>query len=84
MIRALTAQGHKPAGPPFGRYERTDSGFFVVAGFPSPAPITAVGRVEADSLPGGPAARAPTAPTAMVITTSLGARGLGHKDADQY
>lgn len=56
VIRVLTAQGHNPAGPPFGRYERTDSGFFVVAGFPSPAPITAVGRVEADRLPGGPAA----------------------------
>ena len=36
VIRTHHAQGQKPAGPPFGRYERTESGFFVVAGFPYP------------------------------------------------
>ena len=49
VIRALTAQGHKPAGPPFGRYERTDSGFFVVAGFLAPllSPRSAGSRLTA-------------------------------------
>src|SRR5512133_1835059 len=56
VMRVLNAQGQYPAGPPFGRYERTESGFFIVAGFPTPAPITASGRVEADTLPGGLAA----------------------------
>ena len=56
VMRALSAQRQQPAGPPFGRYEPEDSGFLVVAGFPAHDPITTVGRVEADSLPGGPAA----------------------------
>lgn len=43
-------------GPPFRRYERTQREFFIVAGFPTRAPITATGRVEADTLPGGLAA----------------------------
>jgi effector-binding domain-containing protein len=56
VMRVLDAQDLQPTGPPFGRYEREEGGFFVVAGFPTRAPITAVGQVEADSLPGGPAA----------------------------
>jgi effector-binding domain-containing protein len=56
VMRVLNAQGLQPTGPPFGRYERKEGGFSVVAGFPTRTPITAVGHVEADSLPGGPAA----------------------------
>lgn len=56
VMQVLHAQGQYPAGPPFGRYERTESGFFCVAGFPTSAPITAAGRVEPDTLPGGLAA----------------------------
>ena len=57
VMGVLGAEGQQPAGPPFGRYERVDNGFLVVAGFPTRAPISAVGRVEPDILPGGLAAR---------------------------
>jgi effector-binding domain-containing protein len=53
VMHVLNTEGQQPAGSPFGRYERTDSGFSIVAGFPTPAPIAPLGRVEADILPGG-------------------------------
>jgi effector-binding domain-containing protein len=53
VIHMLTAEGQEPAGPPFGRYEKTDSGFSIVAGFPTLAPVAPLGRVQADTLPGG-------------------------------
>ena len=48
--------GVEIVGPPFARYAMPDEGFDVMAGFPVSAPVTHVGRVEADRLPGGPAA----------------------------
>ena len=43
-------------GPPFARYAMPDEGFDVMAGFPVSGPVPTSGRVEADRLPGGPAA----------------------------
>lgn len=43
-------------GPPFCRMDMDGDAFLVEAGFPVAAPVTPVGRVEASTLPGGPAA----------------------------
>jgi hypothetical protein len=48
--------GVEIVGPPFARYALPDEGFDVMAGFPVSSPVTQVGRVEPDRLPGGPAA----------------------------
>lgn len=48
--------GVEIVGPPFARYAMPDEGFDVMAGFPVSSPVTQVGRVEPDRLPGGPAA----------------------------
>ena len=53
VAAALGAQQLAPAGHPFGRYRLVDGGFDVEAGFPSSAPVSAVGRVEPTVLPGG-------------------------------
>jgi effector-binding domain-containing protein len=44
------------AGPPFARYSMPADGFDIEAGFPVTEPVTPTGRVEAATLPGGPAA----------------------------
>jgi effector-binding domain-containing protein len=48
--------GVQIVGPPFARYAMPDEGFDVMAGFPVSGPVAPSGRVEADRLPGGPAA----------------------------
>lgn len=55
VMGVLAAQGRSAAGPPFGCFEPTPEGFRVEAGFPTDAPVAAAGRVEASTLPGGPA-----------------------------
>ena len=57
VMRVLGEQGRSPAGPPFGRYQRDDGGFEVVAGFPTAGTVRPTDRVEADTLPGGLTAR---------------------------
>lgn len=57
VMGALTEQGNIPAGPPFGRYRPTETGFDVEAGFPCKVPVTASGRVEPTVLPGTRATR---------------------------
>jgi hypothetical protein len=57
-MTVLDDQDLTPAGPPFGRWQPQGDGFDAVAGFPSTAPITPVGRVEPQTLPGGLAATA--------------------------
>lgn len=53
VMGVLGAQGVAPVGPPFARYDRTDGGFRIEAGFPVSVPVIPVGRVEVASLPGG-------------------------------
>ena len=56
-LRAITADRHAPAGPPFARYRMDGTAFDVEAGFPSTGRLTtAAGRVEPGELPGGTAA----------------------------
>jgi effector-binding domain-containing protein len=55
VMAVIAQQGAAPAGPPFARYEMTDDGWDIQAGFPVTAPILAAGRVEPITLPGGPA-----------------------------
>ncbi len=55
VMSVMAAEGLEPAGPPFGRYSTTPAGFDVEAGFPTAVPVHPVGRVEASTLPGGPA-----------------------------
>lgn len=55
-VRVMTDQHLTPAGPPFARWRPTGEAFDVDAGFPVSAPVTPDGRVEADTLPGGPVA----------------------------
>ena len=55
VMGVLATQGLAPAGPPFARYDLTDDGFDIEAGFPASAPVTPTGRVEASELPGGSA-----------------------------
>ena len=58
VMTALQRQGLQPAGPPFGRYRPAeDGGWDITAGFPVGDTVTAEGRVEAMTLPGGPVAR---------------------------
>jgi hypothetical protein len=55
---AAAAQGLTLTGPPFARYSVPDEGRFdIEAGFPVSGAVTAVGRVEPRTLPGGTAAR---------------------------
>jgi effector-binding domain-containing protein len=58
VMSVVEQQGRRPVGAPFGRYRMTDGGFDVEAGFPVDAPVTAQGRVEPGTLPGGTVARA--------------------------
>jgi effector-binding domain-containing protein len=52
------AQGRALTGPPFGRFRPDGAGGFdVEAGFPVSGPVTAAGRVEPATLPGGRVAR---------------------------
>jgi effector-binding domain-containing protein len=55
VMAALAAQGLEVTGPPFARYAVGGEGFDIEAGFPSSAPVSPAGRVEASELPGGPA-----------------------------
>jgi effector-binding domain-containing protein len=52
----LFGPGVTPAGPPFARYTMHDDVFTIEAGCPVATPVTAHGRVEPSSLPGGTAA----------------------------
>lgn len=56
VLKVLEEQHLAPAGPPFGIYRMVEVGFDVAAGFPCTADVTAAGRVEPVTLPGGPAA----------------------------
>lgn len=57
VMATVAAQGRRVTGMPFGRYVPVgDEGFDVEAGFPVDAAVTAQGRVEPSTLPGGPAA----------------------------
>ena len=65
VMQAVAAQGLHPAGPPFARYRFVDGGsgqdvaaggpveLDIEAGFPVSGSLTATGRVEASTLPGG-------------------------------
>jgi effector-binding domain-containing protein len=55
-MRVMADQHLTPAGPPFARWRPTGDSFDVEAGFPVSAPVTPQGRVDADTLPGGPVA----------------------------
>lgn len=55
-MRVLADQHLTPAGPPFARWRPTGGTFDVEAGFPSSGSVTPEGRVDADTLPGGPVA----------------------------
>lgn len=58
VIAVLSAQGIEPAGAPFALYSPpSEEGFAIRAGFPTSAPVTAAGRVEPLTLPGGPGLR---------------------------
>jgi effector-binding domain-containing protein len=58
VMGLVSRQGLQVAGAPFGRYRpAADGGFDVEAGFPVTGAVTAEGRVESASLPGGRAAR---------------------------
>ena len=53
-MRALTAQGIRPSGPPFGKYYGLPRATVdVEAGFPVAAPVRADGEVVPGTLPGG-------------------------------
>jgi effector-binding domain-containing protein len=53
-MAVVAAQGLHPAGAPFARYRFAEGeAFDVEAGFPVSAPVTASGRVEPATLPGG-------------------------------
>lgn len=52
-LRAITAQGHAAAGPPFACYRMVGDGFEVDAGFPATGAVSPVGRVTTEDLPGG-------------------------------
>lgn len=57
VMAAVAQQGRQITGMPFGRYRPAGDGSFdVEAGFPVDAPLTAQGRVEPGTLPGGPTA----------------------------
>ncbi len=57
VAQALAGQAMAPAGRPFARFHpRGCQEFDVEAGFVTAAAITSAGRVQASSLPGGPAA----------------------------
>lgn len=53
VLTALGAQHVAPAGPPFARYRPSGDGFDVEAGFPAARTVTASGRVQPATLPGG-------------------------------
>ena len=55
VMGVIAIQGRSPAGPPFGCYDPTPDGFWVEAGFPTDAPVSPQGRVEASTPPGGSA-----------------------------
>lgn len=55
VMGVLADQGNAPAGPPFARYEMTDDGWNIQAGFPAAGPVQPQGRVESITLPGGTA-----------------------------
>jgi hypothetical protein len=50
----LADQHLRPTGPPFARWRPTAGTFDVEASFPSSGSVTPDGRVDADTLPGGP------------------------------
>jgi effector-binding domain-containing protein len=58
VLRALTAQQLRPAGPPFARYRLTGDGFDVEAGFPADRAVSAADEVVPTELPGGTTATA--------------------------
>ena len=54
VMGVLAAQDMHPVGPPFARYRFADSGIVEVeAGFPVAGSVSAAGRVEPSTLPGG-------------------------------
>lgn len=59
VLEAALAQGRQVTGPPFASYQKgSTGGWDVTAGFPVDAPLSAVGRVRPDVLPGGAVAYA--------------------------
>lgn len=56
VFGAVGRQGLQPAGMPFARYTVTEQGFDIEAGVAVDGELSPDGRVEASSLPGGPAA----------------------------
>lgn len=61
VMTALGRAGRHPSGMPFARYQVTEDGFDIEAGFPVAEPFEppseAGGRVESSTLPAGHAAR---------------------------
>jgi effector-binding domain-containing protein len=55
VMGTIGAQGLQPSGPPVARYEITEQGFRIEAGFPVDGQVRPMGRVEIAELPGGPA-----------------------------
>lgn len=58
VMGVVARQGLQPSGAPFARYRPTDDGGWdIEAGFPVRAAVTAEGRVQPGTLPGGRVAR---------------------------
>lgn len=53
VMGLVGSQGLTVAGPPFARYQRSDAGFRIEAGFPVAGELRPMGRVESATLPGG-------------------------------